>query len=48
MKHGDAAWATLALGVLLYEFFAPPGQLLSEACDRYRRRHPFITNAAIF
>jgi hypothetical protein len=47
MKHGDAAWAALALGVLLYECFAPPGQLMSEACDKYRIRHPILTNTVI-
>ena len=47
MKHGDAAWATLALGVLLYECCAPPGQLLSEAVDKYRDRHPILTNSVI-
>jgi len=47
MKHGDAAWATLALGVLLYECCAPPGQLLSEAVDKYRERHPILTNSVI-
>jgi hypothetical protein len=47
MKHADAAWATLALGVLLYECCAPPGQLLSEAVDKYRERHPILTNSVI-
>jgi hypothetical protein len=47
MKHADAAWATLALGVLLYECCAPPGQLLSEAVDKYRDRHPILTNSVI-
>jgi hypothetical protein len=48
VKHGDYAWSVLAAGVLGYEISAPRGELLSEACDRYRRRHPFITNAVIF
>jgi hypothetical protein len=48
MKHADYAWAALAAGVVAYEAAAPPGQLLSEAVDRYRVRHPFVTNGAIF
>jgi len=48
MKHGDVAWLTLAAGIVLYEVAAPKGELLSEAVDRYRRRHPVITNGTIF
>jgi hypothetical protein len=47
MKHGDAAWAAIGLTVLVYESCAPPGQLLSEAVDRYRGRHPILTNSVI-
>lgn len=47
MGHADWAWLTLLIAVIGYELKAPEGQLLSEACDRYRRRHPLITNAAI-
>jgi hypothetical protein len=47
MRHGDAAWVSLACGILAYEIAAPNGELLSEAVDRYRRRHPFITNGLI-
>lgn len=47
MRHGDAAWIALAIGVLAYEIAAPRGELLSEAVDRYRRRHPVITNTLI-
>ena len=47
MKHGDAAWAALGLAVLVYELSAPPGQLLSEAVDKYRDRHPILTNTVI-
>jgi len=48
VKHGDIAWLSLAAGIVVYEALCPPGQLMSEAVDRYRRRHPFITNATIF
>jgi len=47
MKHADYAWAALAAGIVSYEAACPPGQLLSEAVDRYRVRHPFLTNATI-
>lgn len=47
MRHGDAAWLSLAVGVAAYEMAAPEGELLSEAVDRYRRRHPILTEALI-
>ena len=49
-RPADRAWITIAVGVAGYEAAAAASQweLLSEACDRYRRRHPFITNAVIF
>lgn len=47
MRHGDVAWLTLAAAILTYEMAAPRDELLSEAVDRYRRRHPFITEGLI-
>lgn len=47
MRHGDAAWATLAVGIAAYEVAAPADELLSEAVDRYRRTHPGLTVLAI-
>ena len=47
MRHGDAAWVSLACGILADEIAAPSGELLSEAVDRYRNRHPVITNSLI-
>ena len=47
MKHGDVAWIVLAAGIVIYEAACPPNQLMSEAVDRYRARHPFITNTVI-
>ena len=47
MGHGDWAWIALAAGILAYEIKAPQGQLLSEAVDRYRTRHPLLTNTVI-
>lgn len=43
MRHGDAAWVTLAVGVCAYELAAPADELLSQAVDRYRRHHPAVT-----
>jgi hypothetical protein len=45
MKH--IAWVALAAAVVLYEAAAPTDQLLSEAVDRYRAKHPFATNTVI-
>jgi hypothetical protein len=47
MKHADYAWAALVAGIVTYEAACPPGQLLSEAVDRYRIRYPFVINGAI-
>jgi hypothetical protein len=48
MKHADIAWIALAAGIVIYEAAAPTDQLLSQAVDRYRAKHPFITNGVIF
>ena len=45
--HGDYAWLCIAAGVIGYELFSPPGELLSEAADRYRERHPIVTDLLI-
>lgn len=49
MKHSDYAWLTLAGGVAAYEAHAAivGNELLSEACDRYRKQHPVLTTAVI-
>jgi hypothetical protein len=47
MRHGDWAWLAIVGGVLAYELASPPGELLSQAVDRYRRRHPIATDVAI-
>lgn len=49
MRHADYAWLTIACGVCAYEAYAAfcGAELLSEACDRYRRRHPLLTTALI-
>jgi hypothetical protein len=47
MRHGDSAWIALAVGVAVYEIAAPPGELLSEAVDRYRAKHRWLTTVGI-
>lgn len=47
MRHGDYAWLALAATILAYEMAAPRGELLSEACDRYRHKHPIVTLGVI-
>ena len=51
MRAADYGWIGLAAGVVAYEFAASSRrhdwELLSEACDRYRIRHPIATNLTI-
>lgn len=45
--RGEQAWVALAVIVVGYEIYAAPGELLSEAVDRFLARHPVLTRAAI-
>lgn len=45
MRPGDKAWLALAAHVVVYEFLADDGELLSEAADRYMLTHPWLTRA---
>jgi len=49
MRASDAAWLGIAAGVAGYESAAVlrRWELLSEATDRYRSRHPVLTQIAI-
>lgn len=49
MRPADRAWATIFVGVLLYEIAAGlrRWELLSEAADRYRRHRPVITHLTV-
>jgi len=51
LRAGDWGWIGLAAGVVAYEIAASSRrhdwELLSEACDRYRIRHPLATNLTI-
>lgn len=45
MQQGDIAMLTLGAGVAIYELTA--NDLLSEATDRYRGGHPWLTRLVI-
>ena len=50
MRPADWAWACIVSGVAAYELHATRRQdfeLLSEAMDRYRHRHPVIVTVTI-
>lgn len=51
LRPADWAWVAVGSSVLLYEIAASTRrhdwELLSEACDRYRRSHPIATNLTI-
>jgi hypothetical protein len=47
MRPADRAWIGIAAGVTAYEVTAalrPDWELLSEAADRYRGRHPWAVH----
>jgi hypothetical protein len=49
MKPADKAWICLFVGVAVYEMAAAlrRWELLSEAADRYRQRHPIATHSTV-
>src|SRR4051794_3812676 len=47
LKPSDLAWLAIAAGVVGYDLSARDGELLSEACDRYLLRRPWLTRAVI-
>lgn len=47
MRPADRAWLVLAVGVTAYEVAAcrrPGWELLSQAADRHRARHPIVVH----
>ena len=48
-RPGDWAWLGLLAGVTAYELHAiyRDGELLSEAADRHRDRHPILVHAVV-
>lgn len=50
MKPASAAWLGVLVAVVAYEALAATRQeweLMSEAVDRYRRRHPVLVHLAV-
>lgn len=47
MRAGDWGWVRVWTEILVHEVSAPPGELLSEATDRYRARRPWLTDLVI-
>ncbi len=43
MRAASKAWIGLAAGIIAYDVLAPPGETLSEACDRAMERYPVGT-----
>lgn len=37
----------MALAIVLYDFTAPEGETLSEACDRYLAKRPMLTKVSV-
>lgn len=46
-REAMLGWAALIVGVMVYEFHAPPGQLLSEGIDRALLRYPNMTRFVV-
>jgi hypothetical protein len=47
MKRSTQAWLGLGSGIILYDYFCPEGQTLSEGVDIALEKHPFLTVLAI-
>lgn len=41
------AWGSVVGGILVYEYFAPSDELMSEGMDRMLERYPWFTRLAI-
>lgn len=48
MRDSDVAWIALGIGVLSYDALCVEGDTMSEACDRYMLRHPWIVRGVAF
>lgn len=44
---GETAWLAIAGAVILHEAICHQDQLLSDAADRYRTKHPLIVHAFV-
>lgn len=47
LRPSDKAWIALFAGVAAWDILAPPGEMLSEAVDRYIVDHPIIVTTAV-
>ncbi|CNL41045.1 Bacteriophage protein [Mycobacterium tuberculosis] len=47
MRPADKAWIGLALGVLVWDVAAKPGEMLSEASERYAAARPLLWRAVV-
>lgn len=47
LRPSDKAWIALFAGVVAWDVLAPPGEMLSEAVDRYIVEHPIIVTTAV-
>ena len=47
MQLSDYASIAAVGGIALYDILAPPGQTISEACDRYLASHHWLTELVI-
>lgn len=48
LQPSDRAWITLGAGVLAWNVYCDDGGTLSEACDRYLLRHPWLVRGVAF
>lgn len=48
MHPSDKAWIVLGAGVLAWDISCSDGDTLSEACDRYMLRHPWLVRGLSF
>lgn len=47
MRCSDWGWLALLAGVAVYEFTAPPDELLSHGADRYVEAHPWLVRSLV-
>lgn len=47
LRPSDRAWVILTAGIIAWDVWCPPGEMLSEGVDRYMLRHPWITRGVV-
>lgn len=48
VRPSDKAWAVLAAGVVVYDLACPEFETMSDACDRYMLRRPWLVRTIAF